>query len=166
MNRLITSTTVASCILLFGCSGGSSYREPAPVTTVQGESDSGVVVSVYQAPRSFEIKPTYSSPVEELLRLSKQQQGEGNLVGAVASMERALRIEPRNAYLWNRLAHLRLEQGQGGRAAELAAKSKALAGADNNLKADNWRVIAQVRREGGDIKGARRATHEARLLSK
>ncbi len=123
-----------------------------------------MVVSAYQAPRSLEIKPTYSTPVEELLQLSKQQQGEGKLVAAVASVERALRIEPRNAYLWNRLAHLRLEQGQGGRAVELAAKSRSLAGADNSLKADNWRLAAKVRRRAGDISGARRATHEARLL--
>ncbi len=164
MNRLITITTIAACALLFGCSGGSGYREPAPVASTPG-GDESVMVNAYRSSSSFEIKPTYSAPVEELLRLSKQQQGEGNLAGAVASMERALRLEPRNAYLWNRLAHLRLKQGQGGRAAELAAKSKALAGADNNLKADNWRLIAQVRRQGGDIRAARQADQKARLLS-
>ncbi|MCP3669339.1 MAG: tetratricopeptide repeat protein [Gammaproteobacteria bacterium] len=164
MNRLIIITTLALTILLVGCSGGSGYRDPAPVTSGQDGGGSGAVVSAYQAPRSLEIKPTYSSPVEELLRLSKQQQGEGNTVAAVASVERALRIEPRNAYLWNRLARLRLEQGQGSRAVELAAKSRSLAGADNQLKADNWRLIAKVRQQSGDTAGARRAVHEAVLL--
>jgi predicted Zn-dependent protease len=162
MSKLTTITAVASAIVLAGCSGGSGYRDPAPVSSTAG--DSGVVVSAYQAPRSVEIKPTHSSPVEELLKLSRQQQSGGNIGGAVASVERALRIEPRNAHLWNRLAHLRLDQGQGGRAAELAAKSSSLAGADYNLKADNWRLIARVRQEKGDVQGARRATHEARLL--
>lgn len=162
MNRVIIFTTVVACVLLVGCSGGSAYREPAPVTSTGGES--GVVVSAYQPPGSVEIKPTYSSPVEELLRLSRQQQGEGDIVGAVASLERALRIEPRNAHLWNRLAHLRLEQGQGGRAAELAAKSRSLAGADTNLKVDNLRLIAKVRRTSGDIAGARRAEREVGRL--
>jgi len=164
MNRFITIITVVSGVVLVGCSGESGYRDPAPVDSTQYGDESGVVVNAYQAPRSFEIKPTYSSPVEELLKLSKQQQSEGNLVGSVASVERALRIEPRNAYLWNRLAHLRLDQGQGSRAAELAAKSRSFAGADNSLKADNWRLISKVRRQKGDIQGARRATHEARLL--
>ncbi len=151
-------------MVLAGCSGGYGYRDPAPVDSTPYEDDSGVVVNAYQAPRAFEIKPTHSSPVEELLKLSKQQQSEGNLDGAVASLERALRIEPRNAYLWNRLAHLRLDQGQGSRAAELAAKSRSLAGADTRLKADNWKLIAKVRSQAGDIQGARRATHEARML--
>ncbi len=167
MNRLIPITVVVvSGILLFGCSGGPGYRDSAPVDSTQGSAESGVVVNAYQPPGSLEIKPTYSSPVEELLQLSMQQQGKGNVVGAVASMERALRIEPRNAYLWNRLAHLRMKQGQGSRAAEFAAKSKSLAGADNRLKADNWRLIAKVRRQSGDISGARQAVHEASLLGK
>jgi len=167
MNRLISITTVVvSSILIFGCSGGSGYRDPALVDPNQDGAESGVVVNAYQAPGSLEIKPTYSSPVEELLQLSMQQQGKGNVVGAVASMERALRIEPRNAYLWNRLAHLRMKQGQGSRAAELAAKSKSLAGADNQLKADNWRLIAKVKRQSGDINGARRAVQEASLLGR
>lgn len=164
MNRLISFTTVATCILLFGCSGGYNYRDPAPITSSQGGYDSDVTVSAYQPPRPVEIKPTYSSPVEGLLKTSNKQQSEGNIAGAVASIERALRIEPRNAYLWNRLAHLRLEQGQSARAVELAAKSRSLAGADNKLKADNWRLIAQARRNDGDVNGARKAEREARTL--
>ncbi len=164
MNRLIPLTIITSCLLLIGCSGGGGYRDQAPVTSSEGY-ESGVTVSAYQAPRPVEIKPTYSSPVEGLLEISNKQQSEGNLAGAVASIERALRIEPRNAYLWNRLAHLRLDQGQGSRAEELAAKSRSLAGADSKLKADNWRIIARVRRDSGDINGARRAEREARTLN-
>jgi Tfp pilus assembly protein PilF len=164
MNRLISFITVTACMLLVGCSGGYNYRDPAPVTSSDGGYDSGATVSAYQAPRSVEIKPTYSSPVEGLLNTSYKQQNRGDLAGAVASIERALRIEPRNAYLWNRLAHLRLEQGQGARAVELAAKSRSLAGADNKLKADNWRLVAKVRRNEGNIKAASKAGREARAL--
>lgn len=159
MNRLIPIIIISSCITLAGC--GYGYRdEPAPV-----DSDgSDVVVQAYEQPRQVEIKPTFSSPVESLLQESGRLQREGDLAGAVASLERALRIEPRNAHLWNRIAKLRVEQGEGKRAAEMAAKSNSLAGADTKLRADNWRMIAKIRRDAGDVNGAIRAEHEVMQL--
>lgn len=159
MNRLV-SFSATICILLAGCSGYNS-REPAPVT---GEYETNATVRAYQAPEAVEMKPVYSSPVEGLLNKSITLQEQGDLAGAVASIERALRIEPRNAYLWNRLAHLRLEQGQSTRAVELAAKSRSLAGADNKLKADNWRLSAKAWRKVGDVNAAIKAGREARAL--
>ena len=158
MNRLIPISIISSCVVLAGCMDSYSYRDE-PV------DGSEVEVHAYQEPKQVDIKPTYSSPVESLLRESRNLQGKGDISGAVASMERALRIEPRNAYLWNRLAHLRVEQNQGERAAEIAAKSISLAGADSNLKADNWRLIAQIKRNSGDVNGATRAEHQAMELS-
>ncbi len=156
MKRSNALTIITSCITLASC--GYGYRdEPAPVTS----EGSDVVVQAYQSPQRVEIKPTYSTPVESLLKESHRLQGDGDLAGAVASIERALRIEPRNAYLWNRLARLRLDQGQGKRAEELAAKSTSLAGADSKLKAENWRLIARVRRDSGDEHGAARAEYKA-----
>ncbi len=162
MNRLVFFTATTMCLLLAGCSGGYNYREPAPVTG--DDYESSATVSAYEAPRPVEIKPVYSTPVEGLLQESQRKQDGGDLAGAVASIERALRIEPRNAYLWNRLAHLRLEQGQSARAIELAAKSRSLAGADSKLKADNWRVSEQAWRKSGDRNAAIKAGREARAL--
>ncbi|MEJ2529357.1 MAG: tetratricopeptide repeat protein [Gammaproteobacteria bacterium] len=161
MNRLVSFTTTTICILLAGCSGGYNYREPA---AVDDGYETSATVNAYQAPSPVEIKPIYSTPVAGLLQESQRQQGEGDLAGAVASIERALRIEPRNAYLWNRLAHLRLEQGQSARAIELAAKSRSLAGADSKLKADNWRLSAKAWRKEGDANAAIKAGREARAL--
>ncbi len=158
MNRLIPISIISSCIVLAGCVDSYSYRDE-PI------DGSDVEVQAYQAPKQADIKPTYSSPVESLLRESRDLQGKGDIAGAVASMERALRIEPRNAYLWNRLAHLRADQNQGARAAEIAAKSISLAGADAKLKADNWRLIAQIKRDSGDVNGATKAEHEAMGLA-
>lgn len=63
---------------------------------------------------------------------------------ASASLERALRIEPKNAQLWYRLALVRLRQGQWSQALALANKSIALSGRDHRLQADNWEVIARA----------------------
>ncbi len=57
----------------------------------------------------------------------------GRLANAAASLERALRIEPRNPRLWQELA----------------------------LRADNWRIIAYARNARGDAEGARVALEAA-----
>ena len=86
-----------------------------------------------------------SKAVRTLLQQAELQRSSGDLTGAAATLERALRIEPESAYVWNRLAHVRAQQGQTGLAAELAAKSSSFAGTDETLKRDNDRLIARAR---------------------
>lgn len=83
---------------------------------------------------------------------------------AGASLERALRIEPRNAWLWNELAQLRLAQGQYAQAITLAQKSISFAGRDRRLQAVNWRVIGNARVAQGDSPGAEQAFKRAAEL--
>jgi tetratricopeptide (TPR) repeat protein len=79
-----------------------------------------------------------------LLKQSQQQRASGDLSAAADSLERALRIEPFNAWLWNRLAQLRLLQGRYAQAAALAGKSNALAGDSMRLREENQAIIAAV----------------------
>ena len=85
----------------------------------------------------------------------------GNLGSAAASLERALRIEPRNPRLWHELARVRLKQGQYAQAESVAARSNSWAGADRALRAENWRLIAESRRARGDTEGAQAASEAA-----
>jgi tetratricopeptide (TPR) repeat protein len=85
----------------------------------------------------------------------------GRLANAAASLERALRIEPRNPRLWQELARLRLKQGDYAQAESTAARSNSWAGSDNALRADNWRIIAHARNARGDAEGARVALEAA-----
>jgi Tfp pilus assembly protein PilF len=85
----------------------------------------------------------------------------GRLVNAAASLERALRIEPRNPRLWQELARVRLKQGDYAQAESVAARSSSWAGGDNRLRAENWRLIAQAREARGDAAGARTALEAA-----
>ena len=88
-------------------------------------------------------KPT-SGTVLALLSQAKTEERAGNSERAAAVLERALRIEPRNAQLWYRLALLRLQQGKLSMARSLAAKSTALAPNDRLLKSQNQTIINQV----------------------
>ena len=92
-----------------------------------------------------------------LLDRSRLDTAAGKRETAGASLERALRIEPRNAWLWNELAQLRLAQGQYVQAITLAQKSISFAGRDRRLRAINWRVIGNARVAQGDSAGAEQA---------
>ena len=73
---------------------------------------------------------------------------------ATVSWERALRISPDDALLWQRLAGVRMAQHRHELVLQLAAKSNALAKADERgLRSENWRLIAQSRRALGDEAG-------------
>jgi len=99
--------------------------------------------------------------VVALVDTARTDAGSGKLDVAGATLERALRIEPRNPMLWHELAQLRLQQGQFAQAESLAAKSNAWAGGDKRLRAANWRIIGEVRAQRGDWEGAQAAFDRA-----
>ncbi len=155
--------------LLSGCS--SSEPRPAPVEEVHiGPSSRGggapdteeVEVHAYQPTAVVAVQT--GNAVLELVEEAEAQSTAGNFSGAAATLERALRIEPRNPHLWNRLAHVRLQQGRFEMAGDLAAKSSALAGDTPGLKRDNWLIIGQARRAAGDKEGAAAAERAAQAL--
>lgn len=75
------------------------------------------------------------------------QEAKGHFAGqhyerAAATLERALRIDSRNAILWHNLAGVRLQQEDWKKAASLASKSNSLAVNDRHLRIRNWMLIA------------------------
>jgi len=105
--------------------------------------------------------PIQSAAVASLMDGARADVAAGRLANAAASLERALRIEPRNARLWQELARVRLKQGEYAQAESVAARSNSWAGSDNRLRAENWRLIAQAREARGDAAGARAALEAA-----
>ena len=99
-----------------------------------------------------------------LLERSEQYRRAGDVESASAALERALRIAPRDALLWHRLARLRLEQGLAAEAEQLALKSNALSGTDRVLQARNWALVARARWARDDSAGARAAERRAAAL--
>jgi tetratricopeptide (TPR) repeat protein len=90
----------------------------------------------------------------------------GQLDKAGAALERALRIEPRNAGIWHDLAQIRLHQGQYQQAESLASKSNNLASGNRALQSRNWKLISVARKAGGNTAGAEEAEAQASLLSR
>lgn len=131
-----------------------------------------LLVAGCAAPPSVEEKPAEPPPlvppphkesvaIAGLMETARADAAAGNLASAAASLERALRIEPRNPRLWHELARVRLKQGQYAQAESMAARSNSWAGDDRGLRAENWRLIAQSREARGDSEGARAALEAA-----
>ncbi len=89
----------------------------------------------------------------------------GQHEAAGASLERALRIEPRNPWLWHELAQVRLDEGQYAQAITLARKSNSFAAGQYRVQAENWQVIAKARVAQGDSAGAEQAFKQAADLA-
>jgi len=178
---------ISCCVLLAACAGVPQTRStPAPVIYPDGmpRDDRGVETYPGGAGGGVETFPgaeTYpgvpadrgsvtapapagSPAVIALLDRADQQYQAHDLDAAAASLERALRIEPRNPRLWYQLAAIRLEQGQYGQAIQMAGKSNSLAAGDTRLQVRNWRLIAAARRAQGDAAGARAAEERASRL--
>ena len=117
-------------------------------------------------PRAADLPPAEISregnqAVVALLDSADRYVKAGQLDQAGASLERALRIEPRNAGIWHDLAQIRLHQGQYQQVESLASKSNNLASGNNALQARNWKLIAAARKAAGNPSGAQQAEAQA-----
>jgi predicted Zn-dependent protease len=108
--------------------------------------------------RKQSISEQSTSPVAlAFLKDADKYTSAGDSARAVASLERGLDIEPKNPWLWNRLASERLKQKMWTKAITLAKKSNAFASGHNQLQKDNWQIISQASMALGDKEGARKA---------
>ena len=111
-----------------------------------------------------EITREGNQAVAALLENADKYVKSNQLDKAGAALERALRVEPRNAGIWHDLAQIRLHQGQYQQAESLASKSNNLASGDRTLQSRNWKVIASARKASGNAAGAEEAEAQAAQL--
>lgn len=105
---------------------------------------------------TMEDSVTVSPVVSRLMASAQQQKRARDWDGAAGSLERALRIEPRNASLWSSLAEIKFEQSDWRGAIQVAAKSNTLSGEDASLRRRNWYLMANSHEALGDFAAAQR----------
>jgi Flp pilus assembly protein TadD len=149
-------------VLLAGCETVSETPPAAPPASPPETAPSPPT----EAPPPPPIARSENTAVAGLMETARADAAAGKLSTAAASLERALRIEPRNPRLWQELARVRLQQRQFVQAESVAARSNSFAGSDNALRAENWRLIAQSREARGDEDGARAARESAEKFSR
>ncbi|RUM37331.1 MAG: hypothetical protein DSY58_04040 [Desulfobulbus sp.] len=74
-----------------------------------------------------------------------RQMNQGKLKAAAQTLERGLRIAPKDALLWSKLARVRLLQRRYAQARSLATKSNSLARGNRALVRQNQQTIEQAR---------------------
>ena len=151
-------------LLLAFMAGCATAPESPPGPTPQEPGGAAVPAPPPDAPPP--IARSENIAVAGLVETARADAAAGKLSTAAASIERALRIEPRNPRLWQELARVRLQQAQFTQAENMAARSNSFAGSDNALRAENWRLIAQAREARGDADGAREARESAEKFSR
>lgn len=90
--------------------------------------------------------PASSGATAALLQQSRQQSAAGDYAMATSSLERALRINPRDADLWVELGRLKLRQGDYAQAESMGRRGLVVAGNDAARRARCEDLIAAARR--------------------
>ena len=147
-------------------SDSTSLEKPEPALTPPDTTTSEAISPEKTEPEltSFEpIETTGTLPpaVDALVLAADKSSKIGDIDSADALIERAVRIEPRNAALFYKLAVLRLKQSKPKLAEDLAQKSALLAATDNVLKKNCWLLIAHARELQQDFTGAKEARAKA-----
>ncbi len=162
-------------LVLAGCVGVKQPPSPRTGTTAAPSAEQAQHPAEVQPQAAAEgsiaelgARPAASDnkAVIALLDRARTDRAAGQGDTAETSLERALRIEPRNPWLWHELAQQRLAQGQYAQAITLARKSNSFAGGKHRVQAENWQVIGQARVAQGDAVAADQAFRQAAELAK
>ncbi|MGE0622976.1 MAG: tetratricopeptide repeat protein [Pseudomonadales bacterium] len=102
------------------------------------------------APPAVPPRPSTDTATLALLQQSDRAVESGSIDEALSYVERAVRIEPRRADLWTRLASLELSAGNPTTAIQYAQKALTLATDRPDWQRDAWLVIAGAREALGD----------------
>ena len=183
MNKIIFVTLIT--IILQACSDFYAYQPPAPIykkpqatnpyiNKPESPPQSVAIIkktaplpehkikrphlpAIDVLPKTKPLSPAILSLVKEAEKSSRA----GDYESAVSTIERALRIEPRNPTLTYKLAQLRLKQSKPRLAEDLAKKAALLSAQDKTLKRQSWLLISEARKQQNNDYGAKQARIKA-----
>ncbi len=164
----VCSTVFFLLFVIQGCSATPSQPQTGDVI----ERGNALPPSAYPPRQPDSSQPGYTvananqpPAVVALIKQAEGQANAGELDSAAASLERAIRIDPRNALLWYHLATVRLSQENPAQAEQLASKSNSLAPGNYAQQSRGWLLIAAARRQMNNASGAAHAEQRARELA-
>ena len=110
-----------------------------------------------QAPAAVEVQ---NPAVVALLAAADTASRADNHQGAVAKLERALRIAPKNGNIWYQLAEVKFIQAKYRQAENFALRANSVA-QSHTLRRRAWLLVAKAREQQGDTAGAALARDHA-----
>jgi tetratricopeptide (TPR) repeat protein len=155
-------------ILSSGTDRSVQTRPGEAVPTIQPEAVTPPQIAAITPPSAQNlnlpksIEETSASPaVQSLYRKAEAARSAGKADQAEASLIRALRIDPRNAFVWQSLARVHLSERLYDQALNEARKSSSFARGNPYVESANLRIVADVRDARGDAAGALQARMQA-----
>jgi tetratricopeptide (TPR) repeat protein len=166
------ASLLAGCQSLFG-PPVSRPRGPSPSGTTQPSPNTPTPPSqptptppqptppAPQAPKEFHL----SAASAALVKQGRAQSLKGEYPAAIATLERALRIEPNNPLVWLELGQVHLSAKNEQQAESMARKAIALATGNPAVQASGWRLIGDAYRARGRDLDATEAYQKANAAS-
>lgn len=148
-HRFFFLVFVCSCFLLHGCASiyqplpqpRPSYPHPTSPPEPQAKtSPPSTVPDSLPSPPPLDYQ-AHTGAAASLYNQSRKLISQGQYRQAELTLERALRIEPKNGYYWYTMADLKYRQNKPSQAIQFCLKSKSLAGRDKKLVRLNENLI-------------------------
>ncbi|WP_136810208.1 tetratricopeptide repeat protein [Desulfosediminicola flagellatus] len=144
----ISTILVLSLVILSGC----GVKRPVPQPTYPSYPSYPPATQPQVEPQQPVTVPTtiYTpkiGPAGSLYYSAKKSLGSGDTQKAEMTMERALRIEPKNGHYWYTMGQIKFQQQQYAQSVHLCLKSKSLAGNDQNLLILNDVLMKKAREQ-------------------
>jgi tetratricopeptide (TPR) repeat protein len=166
-------------LLAVGCAAGPPYQQPAtqpaPAPPLQAPAQPPPAPQPAPPPpappqaapqppqptRQFRLGPAAAALVNE----ARQEAANGDPQLALSTVERALRIEPKNPLLWLILGQAHQGAGQYDLAGSMGRKALQLAAGDTSVQSRAWRLIGDSLRARGRNQQADEAYARADTLA-
>jgi len=138
----------------------SCATPPKPADSV--DVDTHVRQPAEQDSAGVQVFPLKNPAVGGLLEDADRAESDGQYDRAAMLLERALRIQPRNPEVLQRMAEVQLSTGDYEQALNFAVRSYDVGPRVGEICSRNWRTIGVSRENLGDSKGSREALQRAR----
>jgi hypothetical protein len=155
---LVLPLLLLATLLLHGCAVKRPVQSPEyPKTPTYPESPATPVppTTPTTTPRPVTVTPDQTEtiytpktgPAGSLYRQATASISAGDYDKAELTLERALRIEPRNGHYWYAMAQVKYQQQQYSQTIHLCLKSKSFAGKNDQLRHLNDSLILKARQQ-------------------
>lgn len=149
--------------------GAGEVGEATEPTPRSSEDNNGLRTTSYSKPEPEPLTQRHPRDVAEvsgpavvsLHQQAASESNQGRFDNAVAVLERALRIEPRNAFIWSSLARAHQQAGSPELAMNAASRALSFARGNPFLEETIWQTMAQARAAAGDAASADAARDRA-----
>ena len=105
-----------------------------------------------------------SPAIARLIQQADEAIANNDWSNAISTLERALRINPKQAETWSRLSVANYGKQQYQQAIQMARRSNSHISNNNELKAYNWLMMSRAHEQLGDLEQSRQAAETSQQL--